>query len=210
MTNFDNLIPVYLCNDADRLAVAEDNVLYMHMLRAKLESDLSDMDMDFEDTESESVHTGRNLSRKERARRHHKANRTHKTRDRYHGKRGKEWRYIPYADRDMRLYSAGMNFNRNLRKEAMDAAVIRDAMNVSPVEVAEARIVSDFNIYGGCFLWDVKSLADLVYALAEDPAEQYILPVDCFAVKYSDRIDFVSEYREDGNNWYEYRTIKTF
>ena len=62
--NFNNLVPVYLCSDADRLAVAEDNVLYMHMLRAKLESDIADMDMDFE--ESESVHTGRKPSHKQR------------------------------------------------------------------------------------------------------------------------------------------------
>lgn len=53
MTNdFNNLVPVYLCSDADRLAVGEDNVLYMHMLRAKLESDIADMDMDFEESES--------------------------------------------------------------------------------------------------------------------------------------------------------------
>lgn len=121
MTNtytFDNLIPVYLCNDSDRLAISEDNVLYMHMLRAKMESDLSDMDMDFEDTES--VRTGKRHDRKERARRHHKANRTHALRDRYHGKRGKEWRYNEYADHETGVYLRGLNGDWNIRGRRLE------------------------------------------------------------------------------------------
>lgn len=86
MTNtFDNLVPVYLVSDADRLAISEDNVLYTHMLRAKLESDLSDMDMDFE--ESESAHTGRKLSRKQRRAIRIEQNKQKKGCDRAHGKK---------------------------------------------------------------------------------------------------------------------------
>lgn len=85
--NLRNLIPVYLCNDSDRLAVSEDNVLYMHMLRAKLESDLADMDMDFEDSESVPVHKSGKLSRKNRRAARRVQNKHHKQSDRAHGKK---------------------------------------------------------------------------------------------------------------------------
>lgn len=83
-SNFDNLIPIYLCSDADRLAMQDDTVLYMHMLRAKLESDIADMDMDFE--ESESVRTGHKLPHKQRRAARRVQNARHKKSDRLHGK----------------------------------------------------------------------------------------------------------------------------
>lgn len=128
MTNsIDNLIPVYLVSDADRLAISEDNVLYMHMLRAKLESDLADMDMD---TESVPVRNDRKLSRKERARRHHKANRTHALRDRYHGKRGKEWQYNEYADHETAVYLRGLNGDWNIRGRRLEKTGRPQRVNV--------------------------------------------------------------------------------
>lgn len=86
--NFNNLVPVYLCSDADRLAVAEDNVLCMHMLRAKIESDLSDMDMDFEESEPvQPIQNDRKLSHKQRRAARRVQNARHKSADRRHGKR---------------------------------------------------------------------------------------------------------------------------
>ena len=87
MNTFDNLVPVYLVSNADRLAISEDNVLYMHMLRAKLESDIADMDMDFEKSESVQSVPSRKLSRKQRRAIRIEQNKQKKGCDRAHGKK---------------------------------------------------------------------------------------------------------------------------
>lgn len=156
MNNLNNLIPVNLVPDSDRLAVAEDNVLYIHMLRAKLESDLSDMDMDFEDAESVSVRTGRNLSRKERARRHRKANRTHKTRDRYHGKRGKEWRYNEYADHETGVYLRRLNGDWNIRGRRLEKTGRPQRVNIHFTDGARLDVV-DLSEADVAQTWSVNS-----------------------------------------------------
>lgn len=171
MSNFDNLVPVYLVSDADRLAISEDNVLYMHMLRAKLESDLSDMDMDFE--KSESVHTGRKLSRKERARRHHKANRTHALRDRYHGKRGKEWRYNEYADHETGVYLRGLNGDWNIRGRRLEKTGRPQRVNIHFTDGARLDVV-DLSEADVAQTWSVSS---------------YDLPLNDF-FQYMDNMDW--------------------
>lgn len=177
--NINNLIPVSLVSDADRLAISEDNVLYMHMLRAKLESDIADMNMDFEDSTSVQSHKSRNLSRKERARRHRKANRTHKIRDRYHGKKGEEYRYAEGACRDMRLYNGGLVYDRNIRRERLETARINSALDISPVERLTASVLAHMSNH--VFMWDEQLVYDLTEAICEEYKQPY--PDDSYIVK---------------------------
>ena len=121
MTNsIDNLIPVYLVPDADRLAVSEDNVLYMHMLRAKLESDLSDMDMDSEDSESVPV-------RKSHKSRHDKKAMRRKGSAKRFRDRSRKWA----SERHMsKVYLRGLSGDWNIRGHRLEKTGRPQSVNV--------------------------------------------------------------------------------
>lgn len=96
------------------------------------ESMLADEYMDCKDLfrESQPVRKSGKCDRKERARRHHKANRTHALRDRYHGKRGKEWRYNEYADHETAVYLRGLHGDWNIRGRRLEKTGRPQRVNV--------------------------------------------------------------------------------
>lgn len=204
MTNFDNLIPVYLCNDADRLAISEDNVLYMHMLRAKLESDLSDMDMDFEDVESIPVHTGRKLSHKQRRARRRVQNARHKQSDRAHGKRhGDKYleslsrkKYLEVDNYDHPTFRVEKGKLRPVHdvKQEREMAKVRDALDISPVERLTASVLAHMSNH--VFMWDEQLVWDLTEALCEEYRQ--VFPDDSYICIYGKHINLYMQYM-DGN-----------
>lgn len=160
------------------------------------ESMLADEYMDCEEIFGESVPV-RNVhkcDRKERARRHRKANRTHKTRDRYHGKRGEEYRYAEGACRDMRLYNGGLVYDRNIRRERLETARINSALDISPVERLTASVLAHMSNH--VFMWDEQLVWDLTEALCEEYRQ--VFPDDSYICVYGKHVYLYMQYM-DGN-----------
>lgn len=159
------------------------------------ESMLADEYMDCEEIFEESVpvRTGHKLSRKERARRHRKANRTHKIRDRYHGKRGEEYRYAEGACRDMRLYNGGLVYDRNIRRERLETARINSALDVSPVERLTASVLAHMSNH--VFMWDEQIVYDLTEALCEEYRQ--VFPDDSYICVYGNHVNLYMQYIDE-------------
>lgn len=133
-------------------AIMENIMLFspMPVLQAIQDSFTESMLADELDCEeSVPVQNIRKCDRKERARRHRKANRTHKIRDRYHGKAGKEYKYAgDYADRNYRLYYVG---NREyVDPIEMSARPINIHKDVVPVPEQEPWYVGDYETREVC------------------------------------------------------------
>lgn len=160
------------------------------------ESMLADEYMDCEEIFGESVpvQNVRKCDRKERARRHRKANRTHKTRDRYHGKKGEEYRYAEGACRDMRLYNSGLVYNRNIRRERLETARINSALDITPVERLTASVLAHMSNH--VFMWDEQLVYDLTEALCEEYRQPF--PDDSYICVYGKHVYLYMQYM-DGN-----------
>lgn len=121
--NLRNLVPVNLVPDADRLAVSEDNVLYMHMLRAKLEFDIADMDMDFEESESVSVRKSGKSHYDKKAMKRKGSTKRFRDRSRKCAHEGHVWNVYnrgmsgDYAERGKRLKKTGRPQKVNVHKD---------------------------------------------------------------------------------------------
>ena len=200
--NLRNLIPVNLVPDSDRLAISEDNVLYMHMLRTKLESDLSDMDMDFEDTESESVNV-RKLSRKQRRARRRIQNRRHKSADRIHGKRhGDKYleslprkKYLEADNHDhptFRVEKGKLHPIHDVRRER-ETARVRDALDVSLVERLTASVLAHMSNH--LFMWDEQDVRDLTLALCDEYRVPF--PDDSYVCMYKNHVNLYMQYEDE-------------
>ena len=203
MTNsIDNLIPVYLVPDADRLAVSEDNVLYMHMLRAKLESDIADMDMDSEDSESVPVRTGCKLSRKDRRAARRVQNHAHKQSDRLHGKRhGDKYleplsrkKYLEADNYDHPTFRVEKGKLRPIHdvKRERETARVRDALDVSPVERLTASVLAHMSNH--VFMWDEQVVYDLTEALCEEYRQ--VFPDDSYICVYGKHVNLYMQYMD--------------
>lgn len=215
MTNtFDNLVPVYLVSDADRLAIFEDNVLYMHMLRAKLESDLSDMDMDFE--ESESVHTGRKPSHKQRRAARRVQNARHKVSDRKHGKHARDVRkaiwedtadwddmpnntYYRWDDKRKTFTSPKMPKVHRVKRTFRDRqnAAFRDCLDISPIERLTASVLAEVKQYHGMVgcTWNVFYLTEAICQREQLPYPDY-----AYVQEYGKTVKLVLEYFDSYEN----------
>lgn len=199
--NLRNLVPVNLVPDADRLAVSEDNVLYMHMLRAKLESDLSDMDMDFEDAESVPVRNVRKLSAKQRRAARRVQNKHYKQSDRKHGKHHGD-KYLESLSR--KKYLEADNYDHptfrvekgKLRpihdvKRARETARVQDAMDISEIERLTASVLAEVKQYHGMVGW-----TDNVFYLAGAICrrEQFPYPDYAYVREVGEKVELVLEY----------------
>lgn len=158
------------------------------------ESMLADEYMDCEEIFGDSVpvRNVRKCDRKERARRHRKANRTHKTRDRYHGKKGEEYRYAEGACRDMRLYNSGLIYDRNIRQERLETAKLRDALDVSLVERLTASVLAHMSNH--VFMWDERVVWDLTEALCEEYRQAF--PDDSYICVYGKHVNLYMQYMD--------------
>ena len=158
------------------------------------ESMLADEYMDCEEIFGDSVpvRNVRKCDRKERARRHHKANRTHKTRDRYHGKKGEEYRYAEGACRDMRLYNSGLIYDRNIRQERLETAKLRDALDISRVERLTASVLAHMSNH--VFMWDEQVVWDLTEALCEEYRQ--VFPDDSYICVYGKHVYLYMQYMD--------------
>ena len=158
------------------------------------ESMLADEYMDCEEIFGDSVpvRNVRKCDRKERARRHRKANRTHKTRDRYHGKKGEEYRYAEGACRDMRLYNSGLIYDRNIRQERLETAKLRDALDVSRVERLTASVLAHMSNH--VFMWDERVVWDLTEALCEEYRQ--VFPDDSYICVYGKHVYLYMQYMD--------------
>lgn len=156
------------------------------------------------ESESESVHNVRKCDRKERARRHRKANRTHKTRDRYHGKRGEEYRYVEGACRDMRLYNGGLVYDRNIRRERLEMARVNSALDISPVERLTASVLAHMSNH--VFMWGEKLVYDLTEALCDEYRQ--VFPDDSYICVYGKHVNLYMQYM-DGNGVLQYEECYT-
>lgn len=174
------------------------------------ESVLADMNAEDAEIFGESVPVRKSgkLSCKERARRHRKANRTHALRDRYHGKKGEEYRYAEGACRDMRLYNNGLVYDRNIRQERLETARINSALDISPIERLTASVIAAVNRTPGNYLgysWDVWNLVEAYHR-----EYQYDLPDYAYVQKTNKgRIILTLEYENWGegvNDSYYYNT----
>lgn len=144
------------------------------------------------ESESVPVRNVRKCDRKERARRHHKANRTHKTRDRYHGKKGEEYRYAEGACRDMRLYNSGLIYDRNIRQERLETAKLRDALDISRVERLTASVLAHMSNH--VFMWDEQVVWDLTEALCEEYRQ--VFPDDSYICVYGKHVYLYMQYMD--------------
>ena len=144
------------------------------------------------ESESVPVRNVRKCDRKERARRHRKANRTHKTRDRYHGKKGEEYRYAEGACRDMRLYNSGLIYDRNIRQERLETAKLRDALDVSRVERLTASVLAHMSNH--VFMWDERVVWDLTEALCEEYRQAF--PDDSYICVYGKHVNLYMQYMD--------------
>ena len=144
------------------------------------------------ESESVPVRNVRKCDCKERARRHHKANRTHKTRDRYHGKKGEEYRYAEGACRDMRLYNSGLIYDRNIRQERLETAKLRDALDVSRVERLTASVLAHMSNH--VFMWDEQVVWDLTEALCEEYRQ--VFPDDSYICVYGKHVYLYMQYMD--------------
>ena len=144
------------------------------------------------ESESVPVRNVRKCDRKERARRHRKANRTHKTRDRYHGKKGEEYRYAEGACRDMRLYNSGLIYDRNIRQERLETAKLRDALDVSRVERLTASVLAHMSNH--VFMWDEQVVWDLTEALCEEYRQ--VFPDDSYICVYGKHVYLYMQYMD--------------
>lgn len=162
---------------------------------AQRESILADMQE--EDAEifgdSVPVRNVRKCDRKERARRHRKANRTHKTRDRYHGKKGEEYRYAEGACRDMRLYNSGLVYDRNIRRERLETARVHDALDISRVERLTASVLAHMSNH--VFMWDEQIVYDLTEALCEEYKQ--VFPDDSYICVYGKHVNLYMQYMDE-------------
>lgn len=144
-----------------------------------------------ESAPDQSVHV-RKCDRKERARRHRKANRTHKTRDRYHGKKGEEYRYAEGACRDMRLYNGGMVYGRNIRRERLETARVNSALDISRVERLTASVLAHMSNH--VFMWDEQLVYDLTEALCEEYRQ--VFPDDSYICVYGSHVNLYMQYMD--------------
>lgn len=144
------------------------------------------------ESESVPVRNVRKCDRKERARRHRKANRTHKTRDRYHGKKGEEYRYAEGACRDMRLYNSGLVYDRNIRQERLETARCRDALDISRVERLTASVLAHMSNH--VFMWDEQVVWDLTEALCEEYRQ--VFPDDSYICVYGKHVYLYMQYMD--------------
>ena len=180
--------------------VMENIMLFspMHVLQgiqdSFTESMLADEYMDCEEIFGESVpvQNVRKCDRKERARRHRKANRTHKTRDRYHGKKGEEYRYAEGACRDMRLYNGGLVYDRNIRRERLETARINSALDIAPVERLTASVLAHMSNH--VFMWDEQLVYDLTKALCEEYRQ--VFPDDSYICVYGKHVYLYMQYMD--------------
>lgn len=153
-------------------------------------------DMHAEDAEifgeSVPVQNVRKYDRKERARRHRKANRTHKIRDRYHGKRGEEYRYAGGACRDMRLYNSGLVYDRNIRRERLETTRINSALDITPVERLTASVLAHMSNH--VFMWDEHIVYELTEALCEEYRQPF--PDDSYICVYGKHVNLYMQYMD--------------
>lgn len=176
------------------------------IVEAQRESILADMQEEDAEIFGESVpvHNVRKCDRKERARRHRKANRTHKTRDRYHGKRGEEYRYAEGACRDMRLYNGGLVYDRNIRRERLEMARVNSALDISPVERLTASVLAHMSNH--VFMWGEELVYDLTEALCEEYRQ--VFPDDSYICVYGNHVNLYMQYT-NGNGVLQYEECYT-
>lgn len=144
------------------------------------------------ESESVPVQNVRKCDRKERARRHRKANRTHKTRDRYHGKKGEEYRYAEGACRDMRLYNGGLVYDRNIRREHLETARVNSALDITPVERLTASVLAHMSNH--IFMWGEELVYDLTEALCEEYKQPF--PDDSYICVYGKHVYLYMQYMD--------------
>ena len=168
------------------------------------ESMLADEYMDCEEIFGESIpaQNVHKCNRKERARRHRKANRTHKIRDCYHGKKGEEYRYAEGACRDMRLYNGGLVYDRNIRRERLETARINSALDITPVERLTASVLAHMSNH--VFMWDEHIVYELTEALCEEYRQPF--PDDSYICVYGKHVNLYMQYMDgNGNMLHEQR-----
>ena len=180
----------------EQLNVLRDMRRYHHEMQdadivASLNVQFADS-LEVVESESVPVRNVRKCDRKERARRHHKANRTHKTRDRYHGKKGEEYRYAEGACRDMRLYNSGLIYDRNIRQERLETAKLRDALDISRVERLTASVLAHMSNH--VFMWDEQVVWDLTEALCEEYRQ--VFPDDSYICVYGKHVYLYMQYMD--------------